>query len=373
MSTRTYYEILNVTTEADGETIKKSYRKLAMQYHPDKNPGDKTAEEKFKEAAEAYGVLSDPEKRARYDRFGHDAFVGRGGGGGQGFSSAEDIFQNFGDIFSDFFGMGGQQNRRPNGPRRGSDLRYISEITLKDVLNGLEREIEFDAEESCDECTGSGAEKGTKPLTCSTCGGSGQVVRAQGFFTMASPCPSCQGRGQVIKNPCRKCKGAGRVEKHRKIRISVPPGVDTGTRLRVTGEGEGGYFGAPAGDLYVEIRVKAHDHFQRRGEDLVAELSVPYVQLLLGAEIPVPTLAGESKLKLQRGTQPDDTVKLRGEGLPSLRGQRRGDIYYQIRVQFPDQISKEEEKHLLEISKLYGFDAAAAKEEGKGGLFGRKK
>lgn len=362
-----YYEILMVARDADGDTIKKSYRKLAMQFHPDKNPGNPEAEEKFKEAAEAYDVLSNADKRAKYDRFGHAAF--QNGGQGGGFRSAEDVFSNFGDIFGDLFGMGGQGRRQQSrGPRRGADLRYMTEVQLKEVISGLEKEIEFEADESCGECQGSGAEKGTKPSTCTTCGGQGQVVRQQGFFTMASPCPTCQGTGQMIKSPCAKCEGQGRVEKHHKIRINIPPGVDNGTRLRITGEGEGGYMGGPAGDLYVEIRVKDHPHFERQGADLYAELSVPYVQLLLGAEIAVPTVTEDTKLAVPRGTQPEQLVKLGGQGLPSLRGSRRGDIYYRIRAQFPESLSKDEEKLLREIAQHRGLEVASG-----GGLFGRKK
>lgn len=367
-TTRTYYEILGVEKTAEGDVIKKAYRKLAMEFHPDKNPGNPEAEEKFKEAAEAYDVLSNPEKKARYDRFGHAAYTQQGGRGG--FHSTEDVFQNFGDIFGDLFGMGQQQqrSRRRNGPSRGADLRYITEIDLKDVITGLEREIEFDAEESCTLCDGNGAEKGSKPLVCSTCGGTGQVVRSQGFFSMASTCPSCHGSGQIIKNPCKNCEGTGREEKHRRLKISIPAGVDTGTRLRVTGEGEGGGMGGPAGDLYVEIRVRQHENFERDGADLYAELSVPYIQLLLGAEIEVPTVTGKSKLTLSRGLQSGEKVKLTGEGLPTLRNKRRGDIFYLIHVNLPEISSKEEEKLLKEIAKLRNLNTA----ESAGKLFRRR-
>ena len=366
MSRRDYYEILGVARDAEADVIKKAYRKLAMQYHPDKNPGNKEAEEMFKEAAGAYEVLSDAQKRAAYDRYGHDAF--RNGGGG-GFQDTEDIFSHFGDIFGDLFGGGQQQRRRSrNEPRRGADLRYVTEVTLKDVITGIEREIEFDTEESCKECKGSGAEKGSEVSTCGTCHGSGQVVRSQGFFAMASTCPTCHGQGPVIKNPCKPCKGKGRVSSHRKIRLNIPAGVDTGTRLRVATEGEGGYMGGSAGDLYVEIRVKNHAHFERRGEDLFAELSVPYVQMLLGADIKVPTVTGEETLTIPRGTHPQAAVKLSGQGLPSLRGSRRGDIYFQVNVQFPEKLSKDEEKLLRDIAKARDLDVA-----GETGLFGRKK
>lgn len=368
MAGRDFYEILGVGREADADTIKKAYRKLAMQFHPDRNPGNAEAEEKFKEAAAAYEVLSDANKKAQYDRYGHDAFTGRGGAGG-GFSSTEDIFSHFGDIFGDLFGGGQTRSRRSrNEPRRGSDLRYVTEISLKDVISGIEKEIEFDTEKNCDECKGTGAEKGSQPTTCGTCGGNGQVVRQQGFFAMATTCPTCQGRGTVVKNACKPCRGHGRVSEHRKIRLNIPAGVDTGTRLRVSTEGEGGYMGGPPGDLFVEIRVKDHDVFQRQGEDLIAELDVPYLQMLLGAEIEVPTVTGTAKLEIPRGIHHGETVKLMGQGLPSLRGSRRGDIYYHVNVEFPTKLTKDEEKHLREIAKVNKIEVL-----GETGLFGRKK
>jgi molecular chaperone DnaJ len=372
MAQRDYYEILGVARDAEQDVIKKAYRKLAMQFHPDKNPDDKESEEKFKEAASAYEVLSDPQKRAQYDRFGHQAFSGGRGGGG-GFQDVDDIFANFGDIFGDFFGGGaaggGRQRRSRNEARRGSDLRYITEVTLKEVISGVERDIEFDTEKSCEECKGSGAEKGSQPVTCPTCNGSGQVVRSQGFFAMASTCPQCNGQGMMIKNPCKPCKGKGRVGEHRKIRLNIPAGVDTGTRLRVSGEGEGGYNSGPTGDLYVEIRVKQHNQFERRNEDLFAEISVPYVQMLLGAEIEVPTVTGKAQLNVQRGTNSGESVKLQGEGLPSLKGNRRGDIYFRVNVEFPEKLNKEEEKFLKEIAKTRNLKVS----EDGGGFFGRKK
>jgi molecular chaperone DnaJ len=363
---RDCYEVLGVAREADADTIKKAYRKLAMQFHPDKNPGNAEAEEKFKEAASAYEILSDASKRAQYDRFGHAAFANGRGGRQQ---NAEDIFANFGDIFGDFFGGGQRQRRSRNEPRRGADLRYLTEISLKDVLSGLEKDIEFDTDASCGECKGSGAEKGTATSTCHTCGGSGQVVRSQGFFSVAATCPTCNGEGKITKHPCKVCKGRGRVPEHRKIRINIPPGVDTGTRLRIGNEGEGGYNGGPAGDLFVEIRVKDHPRFERDGDDLHMNVSVPYLQLLLGAEIRVETLADEQTLEIPKGTPNGKTLKIAGQGLPSLRGQRRGDLYCNLEVAFPEKVSKEEEKLLRELAKLKGLEV---KPEG-GGLFGRKK
>ena len=369
MAQRDFYDILGVSKGADQDTIKKAYRKLAMQFHPDKNPDNPEAEERFKEAASAYEILSDPEKRARYDQYGHSAF--QGGGGAGGFQNMEDIFGSFGDIFEDFFGGSGRsRKRRRHEPRRGADLRYVTEIFLKEVIEGIEKEIEFDTEENCKSCSGTGAEKGSQPTTCGTCGGSGQVVRQQGFFTMATTCPSCQGEGNVIKNPCKPCRGKGRTKAHRKIQVKIPPGVDTGTRLRVSGEGEGGFLGGPSGDLYVEIRVRDHDLFERRDEDLVSELDVDFIQLILGAEIDVPTVTGKEKLQIPRGTQPGDTVKLPGHGLPSLRGSRRGDIYYQIRANIPEKVSKDEEALLRDLARVRGVQVQAG-ESFK--FFGKKK
>ncbi|MES3039342.1 MAG: molecular chaperone DnaJ [Bdellovibrionota bacterium] len=356
---RDYYEVLGVEKTADSDTIKKAYRKLAMQFHPDRNPGNPEAEEKFKEAAAAYEVLSDAQKRAAYDRFGHQAFGQGGFGGQQGFQNAEDIFAQFGDIFGDLFGMGGQPGgrgqRRSNGPRRGADLRYIAEMDLKDVITGLEKELEFDTEDACGECDGNGAEKGSKPATCPQCNGSGQVVSRQGFFTMASTCPRCRGDGQIIEKPCKTCKGKGRTPSHRKIAVKIPPGVDNGTRLRISNEGEGGFKGGPAGDLYVEIRLREHDLFEREGEDLFAELSVPYVQLLLGGPLEVETLTGETEIEIPRSCQPGELLKISGQGLPSLKGSRRGHIFYRVKPVFPEKVSAKEEEHLQEIAQIYGI------------------
>ena len=360
---RDYYEILGVAKDADQDTIKKAYRKLAMQFHPDRNPGDKAAEDKFKEAAAAYEVLSDAQKRAAYDRYGHQAFQG---GGGAGFQNMDDIFSSFGDIFSEFFGaggmggMGGQRQSR-TGPRRGSDLRYICEIDLEDVLKGLEKDIEFDTEQNCDVCNGTGAEKGTTPETCATCKGSGQVIARQGFFTMATTCPTCHGEGRIIKNKCKSCKGQGRKTAHRKIRVNIPAGVDNGTRLRVSGEGEGGYRGGGEGDLYVEIRVREHDIFEREGENLYAKIQISYLQALLGAEVDVPVLDGKSKLQIPSCTQPDQIISLKGQGLPSLRGGRRGDIQFEILVEFPAKLKEEEHQLLAQIAEIKGVSVSREK------------
>lgn len=365
-----FYEILGVAKTADQDTIKKAYRKLAMQFHPDKNPGNKEAEEKFKLAASAYEVLSNPDKRAKYDRFGHAAFTQQGMGGPHagGFGDVEDIFASFGDIFGDFFGGGGARGgrrARRDGPARGSDLRYVCEIQLKDVLEGLEKDIEFDTDESCAECHGSGAKKGTQADTCTTCGGAGQVVTSQGFFSVATTCPACHGAGRVIRHPCPSCSGRGRTKVHRKIRVNIPAGVDTGTQLRVSGEGEGGHRGGPAGDLYVEIRVKDDARFERHGLDLLGEVKISYLQAILGVEIEVDTIEGRKPLNIPPGTAAGERVRLEKQGIPSLRGHGRGHLYYQVEVEIPRKIKKEEEKLLREIAQLRG----EAVLEGKKGLF----
>lgn len=355
---RDFYEILGVERGADQDTIKKAYRKLAMQFHPDKNPDNKEAEDKFKEAASAYEILGDPEKRAKYDRFGHSAFQQ---GGGRGFTDVDDIFSSFGDIFGDFFGMAGgnaRSGRSRNQPRRGADLRYLTEVSLAEVISGVERDIEFDTEETCESCKGTGSERGSAPETCSTCGGHGQVRVSQGFFQMATTCPTCQGQGTVVKNPCKQCRGRGRQKQHRKIKITIPPGVDTGTRLRVTGEGEGGHLNGPAGDLYVEIRVAEDERFERENEHLYSRFEVPYLQLLLGGEAEIPTVTGKAKLDIPRGTQVGETLKISGEGVPSLRSGRRGDLYIQIGVEFPKKLSKKEEELLKELAGMQGVQVS---------------
>jgi molecular chaperone DnaJ len=362
-SKRDYYEILSVGKTADGDTIKKSYRKIAMQYHPDRNPGDQAAEEKFKEAAEAYEVLSNAEKRAQYDRFGHQAFQqgGRGGfGGGAGFHDMNDIFSQFGDIFGDIFGGGGagfggptgRSSRSRTASRKGSDLRYLTEIELVDVIQGKEQQIEFETDANCDDCNGSGASKGSSAVTCKVCGGSGQVVRQQGFFTMATTCHQCQGAGEVIEKPCVTCRGQGRQRVKRKIKVSIPAGVDNGTRLRVANEGEGGYRGGSNGDLFVEIRVKDHDVFEREGDHLFANLDVSYLQFLLGGELVTEGLDGDIDVEVPRGSKPGDRLKISGRGLPSLRGSRRGDLYYTLNVEFPKKLSEDEEKIIRQLAEL---------------------
>jgi molecular chaperone DnaJ len=363
---RDYYEILGVEKSADAETLKKAYRKLAMQFHPDRNPGDSEAEEKFKEAAEAYEILSSADKRAQYDRFGHQAFQG-GRGGGQQFHDMNDVFSQFGDIFGDIFGGGGgfgqQQGRgrSRSSVRKGADLRYITEVDLAEVVTGKEQQIEFDTESNCGDCNGSGAAKGSKATTCKVCGGAGQVVRQQGFFTMASTCHNCNGAGEVIETPCTTCKGKGRSQVKRKIKVTIPAGVDNGTRLRVNNEGEGGYRGGPNGDLLVEIRVNEHEVFEREGDHVFAELDVSYIQFLLGGNIKTDALDGEVEIHIPKGSKPAERIKVSGRGMPSLRGSRRGDLYFSLNVEFPKKLSDDEEKLIRELAEISKTNVDAKK------------
>ena len=363
------YQILEVAKEADADTIKKAYRKKAMQFHPDKNPGDKKAEEKFKEAAMAYEILSDPEKRARYDRFGHAGLGGAGSGGMHGgFTDVNDIFSSFSDIFGDIFGGMHQQQRSKNPrPQRGSDLRYITEISLREVIEGTEKEISYETDISCHRCGGVGAEPGTQPETCRTCGGSGQVIRSQGFFSIATTCTSCQGRGKVIRHTCNTCEGSGREKVQKNIKVTIPAGVDTGTRLRVANEGEGGTLGGRPGDLYVEIRVNESGPFERRGNDLYTQVKVSFLQAILGGEKEISTVTGKSKLQISTGVQSGDLLRISGEGIPALRSGRRGDLLCQIQVEIPKKVSKEEESLLLKIAEIRGETGLT----GRGGGFFR--
>ncbi len=351
-SQRDYYEILGVSRDATPDVLKKAYRKLALQHHPDKNPGDAGAEERFKEAANAYDILSNAEKRARYDRFGHDAFKGGGGS----YQNVDDIFSNFSDIFGDFFsggGFGGQtgaRRARQTGPARGADLRYRTEMSLEEVVAGMEKEIEFETDGNCGTCNGSGAKKGSSPSTCGTCGGQGQVIARQGFFQVATTCPTCHGSGQQIKDKCESCTGKGRVKAKRKIRVTVPAGVDTGTQLRVSNEGEGGYRGGPNGDLYVEIQVKNHERFEREGSHLYSELKVSYLQAVLGAEIEFDGIDASEKVRVPAGTQPGARLRVEGRGIPMLRSKGRGDLILAVDVTIPTKLTKDEEKLLREIA-----------------------
>ena len=383
MAKRDYYEILGVSRNADLDAIKKAYRKLAMQYHPDRNPGNKEAEEKFKEAAEAYDVLSDPEKRSLYDRLGPDRFGAQQGfGGASHFQDVEDIFSAFSDIFNDFFGGDGafgrsrrsssDRNRR-HGPRKGADLRYVTEIQLKEVIEGVTKEIEFETEMDCPDCSGTGSQTKSDPQICSTCRGQGQVIRQQGFFTVATTCPTCHGEGVVITNPCRRCRGQGRVKHQKRLQVPIPPGVENGARLRLAGEGEVGYRGGPAGDLYVEVRIKPDERFERDGIHLHSVLDVDYLVMLLGGQVEGITPLGFIKVNIPAGSQPGDQVRVLHEGLPSLRGSQRGDMIYHLRIQLPKKLSSEEESLLRELAKIRGLSISENKAKGSGFFHFKKK
>lgn len=349
MAKRDYYEVLGVSRNATDAEIKRAYRQLAVQHHPDKNPGDHTAEEKFKEAAEAYSVLSDAQKRAAYDRFGHQG-VG-GAGFDPGFTNIEDIFDIFG--FGDMFG---QQGRRRSTVQRGSDLRYDLEITLEDAATGKDEKLRIPRLERCDECSGSGAEKGTHADTCITCQGSGQTRYSQGFFSVMRTCPNCQGKGQIIKSPCKKCRGAGRIEKEKTIEIKIPAGVETGSRLRVTGEGEAGVNGGPSGDLFIVIHVAEHEQFERQGANLYSAVPVTFAQAALGAEIKVKTLDGEEDLKIPAGTQTGTVFRLKGHGMPNLGGRGKGDLFVAATLVTPKTLTKEQRKLLEQLAEVETVD-----------------
>jgi molecular chaperone DnaJ len=349
MSKRDYYEVLSVNrTATDGE-IKTAYRKLAVQYHPDKNPGNAEAEEKFKECAEAYAVLSDPQKRASYDRFGHAG--GGSAGFDPGFTNMEDIFDMFG--FGDIFGGRG---RGRSTVQRGADLRYDIEITLEEAAEGKEETLEIPRLETCGECAGSGAEKGSSPVTCTGCGGSGQTRYQQGFFSVMRTCPTCAGRGQIIQNPCKKCRGEGRIEKEKKIELKIPAGVETGSRLRVSGEGEAGPGGGPSGDLYVIIHVKEHEIFERQGANLYSAVPVTFATAALGGEVKVKTLTGEEDLKVPAGTQTGTVFRIRSQGMPALGGRGKGDLFVAATFITPKNLTKEQRKLFEKLSEIEDTD-----------------
>lgn len=347
---RDYYEVLGVDRGAAESELKAAYRKLALKYHPDRNPDDKNAEEQFKEAAEAYEVLRDPQKRRIYDQYGHQGLEGQGFSGFGGF---EDIFSSFGDIFEDFFGFGSRgRGRSRSRVQRGSDLRYDMTLEFMDAVFGVETTIDIKKRESCTSCEGSGAEPGTQPQTCPQCGGAGQVGRSQGFFTIRTTCPQCRGAGQFIAHPCANCHGQGQVLVNKTVSVKIPAGVDTGSRLRLSGEGEAGAYGGPPGDLYVFISVKPHDFFHREGTDVICQVPISFIQATLGDKIQVPTLNSEKELTIPKGTQPGELFRFRGKGIPSLRTGHRGDQIIQVSIKTPTNVSKKQEALLKEFAKL---------------------
>jgi molecular chaperone DnaJ len=367
MSKRDYYEVLGVSRTCTEVELKTAFRKLAMQHHPDRNPGDKDCEHKFKEINEAYDVLKDSDKRAAYDRFGHAAFE-QGGMGAGGFSS--DFGSAFADIFEGIFGMQGGARGRSSGRERGSDLRYNMEITLEDAFVGKTAQIRIPTSVTCEACSGSGAKAGTKPKTCATCGGMGRVRHAQGFFTLERTCPNCQGRGQVIDDPCKSCGGAGRVTRERTLSVNIPAGVEDGTRIRLAGEGEAGVRGGPPGDLYIFLSITPHEFFQRDGADLHCRVPVSMVSAALGGEFEVPSIDGtKARVKIPAGTQAGRRFRLGGKGMPVLRSKQTGDMYVQVSVETPQNLSKKQRELLIEFEKL----SSDATQPESTGFFGRVK
>jgi len=350
MAKADYYEILGIPKDAEEREIKKAYKRLAMKFHPDRN-ADAGAEAKFKEAKEAYEILNDPQKRAAYDQYGHAAFEQGGMGGGYGGSAAggADFTDIFGDVFGDIFG-GGRRQRAS----RGSDLRYNMELTLEEAVRGVTKEIRIPALEECDVCHGSGAKAGTSPITCPTCHGSGQVQMRQGFFAVQQACPTCQGHGKIIKEPCHKCHGHGRVEKSKTLSVKIPAGVDTGDRIRLSGEGEAGEQGAPSGDLYVQVQVRQHPIFEREENNLFCEVPINFAMAALGGEIEVPTLDGRVKLRVPAETQTGKLFRMRGKGVKSVRGGSQGDLLCRVVVETPVKLGEKQKQLLRELEESFG-------------------
>ncbi len=354
MAEKSYYDVLGVTKQSTDEEIKKAYRTLAIKYHPDKNKGDKAAEDKFKEATEAYEVLRDANKRKAYDQYGKQGVSGGGGFGQGAYQDFSDIFgsEGFGSIFEEFFGGGGRSQRR-SGPKRGSDLRYDLKISLEDAALGGEFKIEIPRLETCNDCSGSGATNGSKPQTCPDCGGAGQIRHSSGgFFSIATTCPRCHGKGSVISNPCKSCRGEGSIEKKRTINIKIPAGVESGSRLKISGEGDSGPNSGPHGDLYVVTHIKKHEVFERIGNDLTLTKSIPLAMACLGGEIEVPTIEGKTiKLKVPEGTEPNQIFRLKGNGIPYLGGYGKGDQHVIIKVDIPKKLTKKQRELLEEFAK----------------------
>ncbi len=356
MSKKDYYEILGVGRSASDTELKSAYRRLAMKYHPDKNPGDTAAEEKFKEAAEAYSVLADADQRQRYDRFGH-AGVSSGAGaswGAPGFGGIEDIL---GDLFGfgDVFG-GGRGGARRSAAQRGADLRYDLEITLEEAYRGMTAQLRIPRLETCDTCKGNGAAAGTQPENCNNCGGTGQVRYQQGFFSVARTCQACRGAGRIVKNPCEACRGAGRIEREKQMEVKIPAGVETGSRLRVQGEGESGTQGGPAGDLYVVIHLAEHERFERQGSNLYLSQPLTFAQAALGSEVLVATLEGEEKIKIPAGTQTGTVFRIKGKGMPVLGGRGHGDLFAAVTVITPTSLTREQRKLLEQLAIVENKD-----------------
>jgi len=348
MEDKDYYKTLGVSHDSTEEEIKRAYRKIAMQYHPDRNPGNKEAEEKFKIASEAYEVLRDPEKRQIYDHYGIEGLKGTGFTGFRGF---EDIFSAFGDIFEDFFGFGAANKGRGRS-RSGADLRYDMKISFYEAAFGKETEIEIPKIVSCDVCTGTGAKPGTYPSNCPNCKGTGQVTRSQGFFTISTTCNQCRGEGKFIPHPCKECRGLGKVKRNKRIQIKIPPGVDTGSKLRIRGEGEEGERGGPSGDLFVFLYVEPHDFFSREGDDIICQIPISFIQAALGSEIEIPTLNGKKNLSIPKGTESNEIFRIKGEGFQKLRGYGRGDLLVQVILKTPKNLSKRQEEILREFEEI---------------------
>ncbi|MEZ6196543.1 MAG: molecular chaperone DnaJ [Planctomycetota bacterium] len=372
MSQRDYYEVLGVSKDASAEEIKKAYRKLAFKFHPDRNQGDEEAEKKFKEAAEAYEILSDKEKRARYDQFGHAA-TGAGGGGGfggfGGFSDPNDLFSSiFGEMFGGFGGGGGRRGRGPRRPARGDSLRVRLRLSLEDAFRGTSKRVQLTRRELCGTCDGARGKDGSKPETCGTCGGQGEVAQSQGFFSIRTTCPRCQGEGVVITNPCEPCRGTGFEDRTVEISVDVPPGVDTGQRLRVQGEGEAGLGGSARGDLYCDIEIAPHERFERRGDDLITELAVTFPEVALGTTVEIDTFEGKVDLKIPAGSRSGEVLRLREQGMPRLQGRGRGDLFVHLQVETPKKLDAEQKELLEKLAASFG---RTIRKDKKGGFFSR--
>ncbi len=373
-SKRDYYEVLGVPRDVPQEDLKKAYRKLAVKYHPDKNPGDAAAEESFKEVGEAYDVLSDPDKRAAYDRYGHQAFAGGmggpGAGGGGGFHDPFDIFREVfaggggGGIFESFFGGGGGGGRRRgDGTQRGSDLRYAIELTLEEAARGTEKEIRYERLVHCSGCKGSGSVSGGGKTTCHTCGGGGQVIASRGFFQVQQNCPDCQGSGEIIADPCKSCRGNGRMKEESHVRVKIPAGIEEGSRLRSQGNGDMGVRGGPTGDLYIVVGIRPHEIFEREGNDLHCEMPLAFTKAALGGELTVPTLEGRASIKVPPGTQNATTFRLRGKGLKVLGEDRQGDLYVQVEIAVPTKLNSDQREKLEAFADALGEEHASPAEK----------